>query len=38
MDVVVKNIQSVGGSLEIDSVEGQGSTMTLQNSAYTCDN
>ena len=30
MDVVVKNIQSVGGSLEIDSVEGQGSTMTLK--------
>lgn len=30
MDVVVKNIQSVGGSLEIDSVEGQGSTMTMK--------
>lgn len=30
MDVVVKNIQSVGGSLEIDSVEGEGSTMTMK--------
>jgi len=30
MDVVVKNIQSVGGSLEIDSVEGDGSTMTMK--------
>lgn len=30
MDVVVKNIQSVGGSLEIDSVEGSGSTMTMK--------
>lgn len=30
MDVVVKNIQSVGGRLEIDSVEGQGSTMTMK--------
>ena len=29
MDVVVKNIQSIGGRLEIDSVEGQGSEMTL---------
>lgn len=30
MDVVVKNIQAVGGKLEIDSVEGQGSEMTLK--------
>lgn len=30
MDVVVSNIQKVGGSLEIDSVPGQGSTMTLK--------
>lgn len=30
MDVVVKNIQSVGGRLEIDSVEGEGSTMTMK--------
>ena len=30
MDVVVKNIQSVGGNLEIDSVEGAGSEMTLK--------
>lgn len=30
MDVVVQNIQSVGGSLEIDSKEGKGSTMTLK--------
>ena len=30
MDVVVKNIQSIGGSLEIDSEEGHGSTMTLK--------
>lgn len=29
MDVVVKNIQAIGGRLEIDSVEGQGSEMTL---------
>ncbi len=29
MDVVVKNIQSIGGRLEIDSVHGQGSEMTL---------
>lgn len=29
MDVVVKNIQSIGGRLEIDSVENQGSEMTL---------
>lgn len=30
MDVVVKNIQSVGGRLEIDSVEGEGSVMTMK--------
>ena len=30
MDVVVKNIGNVGGSLEIDSVQGKGSTMTLK--------
>jgi two-component system chemotaxis sensor kinase CheA len=30
MDVVVKNIQSIGGSLDIDSEEGKGSTMTLK--------
>lgn len=30
MDVVVKNIQAIGGSLDIDSVEGYGSTMTLK--------
>lgn len=29
MDVVVKNIQSIGGRLEIDSQEGHGSEMTL---------
>lgn len=29
MDVVVKNIQSIGGRLDINSVEGQGSEMTL---------
>lgn len=29
MDVVVKNIQSIGGRLEIDSVKGAGSEMTL---------
>ena len=29
MDVVVKNIQSIGGRLEIDSEEGYGSDMTL---------
>lgn len=29
MDVVVKNIQSIGGRLDIDSTEGQGSEMTL---------
>lgn len=30
MDVVVQNIQEVGGSLEIDSVLGQGSEMSLK--------
>ena len=30
MDVVVSNIQSIGGTLEIDSTPGQGSTMTLK--------
>lgn len=30
MDVVVKNIQQVGGVLDIDSVEGEGSTMTIK--------
>lgn len=30
MDVVVSNIQSVGGSLEIESTPGQGSTMLLK--------
>jgi len=30
MDVVVKNIQAIGGSLDIDSEEGYGSTMTLK--------
>lgn len=30
MDVVVKNIQKVGGVLDIDSVEGKGSTMTMK--------
>ena len=30
MDVVVKNIQAVGGNLEIDSVEGGGSEMTMK--------
>lgn len=30
MDVVVKNIQAIGGSLDIDSTEGEGSTMTLK--------
>lgn len=30
MDVVVKNIQEVGGVLEIDSEEGKGSTMTMK--------
>lgn len=30
MDVVVKNIQSVGGQLDIDSELGKGTTMTLK--------
>lgn len=30
MDVVVKNIQSIGGTLEIDSRPGEGSTFTLK--------
>lgn len=30
MDVVVKNIQSIGGTLEIESEEGKGSTMTMK--------
>lgn len=30
MDVVVQNIQSIGGALEIDSNPGQGSTMSLK--------
>ena len=30
MDVVVKNIQQVGGVLDIESVEGQGFTMTMK--------
>ncbi len=30
MDVVVQNIRSIGGGLEIDSTEGRGSKMTLQ--------
>ena len=30
MDVVVKNIQSIGGQLDIDSEEGKGSVMTLK--------
>lgn len=30
MDVVIQNIQSVGGALEIDSEPGMGSTMTLK--------
>lgn len=30
MDVVVKNIQKVGGVIDIDSVEGQGSVMTMK--------
>lgn len=30
MDVVVKNIQKIGGVLDIESVEGQGSTMTMK--------
>ena len=30
MDVVVSNLQSIGGSLEIESIPGQGSTMNLK--------
>lgn len=30
MDVVVKNIQSIGGNLEIDSKKGVGTTMTMK--------
>lgn len=30
MDVVVQNIQEIGGNLEIDSIAGQGSTMTIK--------
>lgn len=30
MDVVVSNLQSIGGALEIDSVPGYGSTMSLK--------
>ena len=30
MDVVVKNIQSIGGTLEIESEEGKGSVMTMK--------
>ncbi len=30
MDVVVKNIQAIGGKLEIDSVPGEGSEMSLK--------
>lgn len=30
MDVVIQNIQSIGGTLEIDSTPGFGSTMTLK--------
>lgn len=30
MDVVVKNIQKVGGFLDIESVEGEGTTMTMK--------
>lgn len=30
MDVVVSNLQKIGGSLEIDSVHGEGSTMNLK--------
>ena len=30
MDVVVKNIQQIGGRLDIDSVEGEGSVFTMK--------
>ncbi len=30
MDVVVKNIQKIGGALDIDSVEGEGTIMTMK--------
>lgn len=30
MDVVIKNIETVGGSVSIDSIEGVGSTITLK--------
>lgn len=30
MDVVVNNIQAIGGKLQIDSVEGEGSNMTIK--------
>lgn len=30
MDVVVKNIQAIGGTLDIESVEGSGSTFTMK--------
>ena len=30
MDVVVSNLQEIGGTLEIESVPGQGSTMNLK--------
>ncbi|MEW9123426.1 MAG: chemotaxis protein CheA [Thermotaleaceae bacterium] len=30
MDVVIKNIESVGGSVAVDSTEGMGSTITLK--------
>ena len=30
MDVVVKNLGNIGGSLEIDSVSGKGTTMTMK--------
>lgn len=30
MDVVVKNIEKVGGTISVDSVEGKGTTMTIR--------
>lgn len=30
MDVVVKNIESVGGTIQVESVEGEGTTITLK--------